>query len=151
MGSWLRDRYLPATRMILGDREAHVEIGVARTEPPTPYTAGGDVLVAVRVSHRSFAGAADAWVLAPTWAEFIRELTALEQRRQGSAQVESMSPGELRLRIFSTDRAGHMAVEGFIGVRGPLQEWRLEFSPIAFDPSLLPALVGELASGASAV
>jgi hypothetical protein len=32
----------------------------------------------------------------------------LEERRQGEARLESMSPGELLIVVRSTDRAGHM-------------------------------------------
>jgi hypothetical protein len=85
------------------------------------------------------------------WSAFLRELTALDHQRQGAASLESISPGELRLRLFTTDRAGHLAAEGIVGVRGARQELRLEFTNISFDPGQLPALLAELSSAAPAV
>jgi len=111
---------------------------IDRAEP-----SDGDLLVIVEVRCRGFAGRIDTWIARPAWLEFCDQLTRLEQRRQGQASVESMSPNELRLTVQSTDRAGHMAVEGCLGYRGVHGEVRLSFSPMPFDSSTLLALVRE--------
>lgn len=137
--------------MVLGDSQAAVELAVAEVEPAVPpFSRGGDVLVVARVRCLGFAGETDAWIVRPAWDAFARDLVELERRRHGEAVVESISPGELRLRVFATDRAGHMAVEGYVAVRGVRHELRLEFSPIAFDPTQLPGLVAELTSAVTA-
>lgn len=133
--------------MILGDNHAFLELTVGSVEPDTPgYSSGGDVLVVARIRCLGFRGETDAWILQEAWEGFLSQLTALERERRGEAVLESISPGELRLRIFASDRAGHIAVEGSVGVRGVHQELRLDFSPMAVDPSQLPALLAELTS-----
>ena len=100
-----------------------------------------DLLVVVDVRTRGFTGHIDTWILRAAWLDFCERLELLEAHRQGDAIVESISPGELRLTFRSTDRAGHMAVEGSIGHRGTLGEVLLTFSPVPFDPSALPGLL----------
>jgi len=132
--------------MRLGDSPAHLESLVTEVEPPTPHSRGGDVLLSVRVHYHDFAGATETWILRDVWDAFINALRALDERRQGEARVQSISPGELRLRFFALDRAGHMAVEGEVGTLHHMREASLRFGPIEFDPSGLPALVEELAA-----
>ena len=130
--------------MMLGEGSRRLEIAITEVEAPTPQSTGGDVRLLVRVAHGDFAGATDTWVLLEVWDRFLDELRTLERRRQGEARVRSISPGELALRVFATDRAGHLAVEGEVGTLKPGREALLRFAPIAFDPSLLPRLVAEL-------
>lgn len=131
--------------VVLGDGDKRLEISITEVEAPTPHSTGGDVRLAVRVTHGDFAGATDTWVLLETWDAFLGTLRTLERHRRGEARVHGISPGELVLRIFATDRAGHLAVEGEVGQLGAGWEARLKFPPIAFDPSLLPRLIAELA------
>src|SRR5688572_15366390 len=106
--------------------------------------AHGDLLLLVSVQSGEFSGRVDTWVDQASWSDFLRQLQELEQRRQGSATLESISPGELCLTVKSTDRTGHMAIHGLIGVRGATRELRLEFSPIPFEPSELAELLREI-------
>ena len=137
--------------MELGNDRAHLEIAVREVEPPTPHSRGGDVLLTVRVRYGDFAGATEAWILREAWDTFIVALRALDERRQGEAPLQSISPGELRLRAFAVDRAGHMAVEGEIGTLHYMREASLRFGRIEFDPSLLPLLVRELTTAVTAL
>jgi hypothetical protein len=132
--------------MLLGDSTTHLDIVVTEVEPPTPHSRGGDVLLSARVRYRDFGGATETWVLREAWDAFIGDLRTLDERRQGEARLESISPGELRLRFFALDRAGHVAVEGEIGTLHHMREAFLRFGPVAFDPPLLPSLVRELAA-----
>ena len=100
----------------------------------------GDILVVVEVRCRGFTARIDTWVVREAWAAFCEQLDKLEESRQGSATVESISPKELRLTIRSTDRAGHMGIEGFVGYRGTFGETLLLFSVLPVDPSSLPQL-----------
>src|SRR5262249_48807668 len=108
-----------------------------------------DIQVAVRVCSNGFNGASESiWLSGGTYAAFVQQLIDLEARRQGSAELESETPGEFRLVIHSTDRLGHMVVEGQLARRsyesstGPLLhavEWGFEFCP-----SRLPEIVQEI-------
>jgi len=100
-----------------------------------------DIRIAVEVRSRGFTGRIDTWILRQAWIDFCERLSALEERRQGEATVESISPKELGLTVRSIDRAGHMAIEGSIGYRGTRGETLLSFSAMSFDPSTLPALL----------
>jgi hypothetical protein len=103
-----------------------------------------DLRVTVSVEQGGFSAKADAWVLEEVWREFLSDLAILEEIGQGAALLEAMSPEELRLSFRSTDSAGHMAVEGFVGVRAAGHAAKLTFSPVAFDPTELPRVLREL-------
>jgi hypothetical protein len=77
------------------------------------------------------------------WQRFLRQLERLDDRRDGEAIVESISPDGLRLRIFVTDRRGHVAIDGQVRTRS-VRDLRWQFRAIRFDPTLLPPLLGEL-------
>jgi len=96
-----------------------------------------DVPIGVTVRCRGFTGRIETWILRTAWVEFCERLRLLEERRQGEASVESMSPKEFQLTVRSTDQTGHMAIEGLLGYRGVHGETLLSFSPMAFDPSSL--------------
>ena len=130
--------------MILGDNSHHVEISIAEVEAPTPQSTGGDVRLTVRVRYGDFAGVADAWILLEVWDAFLDSLRALEKSRRGEARLRGISPGELALRVFATDRAGHLAIEGEVSRLSPGREAFLRFARIPFDPSLLPRLLSDL-------
>jgi hypothetical protein len=113
-------------------------VSIERAEP-----SGDDILVVVDLRTRGFTGRIDTWILRAAWLAFCEQLSLLESRRHGEATVESASPKELQLTIRSFDRAGHMAIEGVVGYRGTHGEVLLSFSPMAFDPSILPVLLRE--------
>ncbi len=96
-----------------------------------------DVRLLVRVQFHGFSAEIDTWVLRASWLGFAQQLGVLEARRQGEAKLE----GELSITIRSTDRAGHMGVEGTVGARGYNYGASLRIAVLVFDPSQLPALV----------
>jgi hypothetical protein len=102
-----------------------------------------DLLLLVRVRYRGFAADIDTWVQRAAWMGFVQDLCILEERRQGEAKLESISPGELSLVVRSLDRAGHMGVEGTVGMRSYDADASLRFKTFAFDPSQLVALMNE--------
>ena len=63
----------------------------------------------------SFPGQNDRWVERQSFRSFCRALVALERHRTGEAVLESISPGELNLCVYSTNSSGHMAIEGTTG------------------------------------
>jgi hypothetical protein len=74
----------------------------------------GDAELSVQVFTEQFSGHGFAWVAAPALVAFLAQLDELEARRQGEAMIEGLSPGEFRLRLWSVDRRGHMAVGGVV-------------------------------------
>ena len=112
---------------------------------PSRLPAAGDVELSLAVSSDQFSGQSFAWVAAPAFASFLAELRELERRRQGTAALEGVSAEEFRLRIWSVNRRGHVAVDGLIAkqvYRGDSSPYRhaLEFG-FEFDPTLLPRVL----------
>jgi hypothetical protein len=116
---------------------------------PRTLPGAGDLRLHVRVAFSTFCGEYDGvWVEATAFQEFLSELQVLEERRQGSATLVSISPGELHLQIHSTDRAGHIGVTGQLGrwcyAGGGGMSWcQVPFSFALSCPSLLPQILAE--------
>jgi hypothetical protein len=136
--------------MNIRDGESYIELEVTERMPAgTPGAGDSRFTVRVRMTggETSFRAESWAWVERGVLAEFARQLRQLEDLRQGSASLESMSPGELELDIRSLDPAGHMGVFGQVahscygGAGGPHRS-EVAFG-LAFCPSELPALVRE--------
>lgn len=100
--------------MRIGSDNEFIEISeLARAPESTPNA--GDVRVSVQIKLGEFGGRYDAvWLEEPILKCFISELESLENNRQGSASLESMSPNEFRLTIRSRDSLGHFVVEVFL-------------------------------------
>ena len=75
----------------------------------------GDAYVTIKLGSNGFSGQNSLWVLSESLFYFCRSLIALEKIRKGEALLESISPGELNLQIFSIDSLGHMGVRGKTG------------------------------------
>src|SRR5262245_44665779 len=130
--------------MTLTDGVARVDIAVIEVAAPIPpHSAGGDIRLDLRLTCEGFIGAGSSWIDQDAWQRFLRDLERLVDRRDGEAVVESMSPENLHLRIFVTDHAGHVGVEGQVRTRS-VRDLRWQFGAIQFDPSLLPLLLAEL-------
>lgn len=70
----------------------------------------------VFVTSDSFSGQYDGvWIARSDYQGFMAALRRLEADRHGSAELKSMSPNEFRLRIWTIDRWGHVALEGWLG------------------------------------
>jgi hypothetical protein len=81
--------------------------------PGTP--ADQDVLLSITVEVTGYSASDTAWIISQAFESFLTQLQTLDFKRQGRAVLEGASPSELRLEFFSTDSAGHMAVQGHIG------------------------------------
>src|SRR5215208_299867 len=124
--------------MIIEDGLFRFELAV-RTEGPW-Y--GDGVAVRVAASHAGFAGASDeTWVDRAALEQFAADLAAFERTRRGEATLVGYA---FRLRVFSTDRSGHLAVQCEVerpsgaapaGVRDALS------CGAAVDPGRLPGIV----------
>jgi hypothetical protein len=103
------------------------------------------VELSVEVSSQRFSGQGFAWVEVPALAAFLVQLRELERQRQGEAALEGLSPEEFRLRIWSVNRRGHLAVGGLVTKRvrqgeGSPYRHAIEFA-FEFDPTLLPKVL----------
>ncbi|MFK8002197.1 MAG: hypothetical protein AB8H86_21560 [Polyangiales bacterium] len=116
-----------------GDKHQFVELCLV-------LEAGDDYHVSTLVQTSGFRGAAETCVHRAQWQDFCQELSQLEKTRRGKASLESISPGELKLEVLNTSRAGAMAVTGLLGTDIDTRV-RMTFDPIPFDPSSLPELV----------
>jgi hypothetical protein len=139
--SRLMKEYISQTMtMVVGQGSEQVEISVREVMPvdsPVP----GDRHVDVSVVCRHFSARnCGAWISAPDWTRFGRELRALDKSRRGGALLVSQSPADLRLRLYAWDQAGHIAVEGHVGayhtVAGGMREVTLSFA-FELDAGLL--------------
>ena len=133
--------------MLVRDNGDFVEVLLVERIPRT-LPGAGDLRLHVRVAVSTFRGEYDGvWVEARAFQTFLSELRALEERRQGSATLASVSPDELLLQIHSTDRAGHMGVTGQLGrwcYAGGGRSWcQVDFNFALSCPSLLPQLLAE--------
>ena len=134
------------------DGEDYLEVTVA--ERLTGAHAAGDTRFAVRVRVSGMSAILTAetlcWVDLPALSAFAEQLRVLEERRQGSAALESMSPGELRFEVRATDRARHMAAVGqvgrWLGAGCGEPYWSAVAFRVPFCPTELPALVREFSA-----
>lgn len=137
--------------MLVGDDANFVEV-LRAERTPQGLPGAGDLRLHVRVAFSTFRGEYDGvWVEAPAFRAFLSELQALEERRQGSATLRSMSPGELILQVHSTDRAGHMGVTGQLGRWCYAGGGGMWWCQVPFDfalpcPSLLRQILAEFHS-----
>lgn len=108
----------------------------------------GDFEYSLRVRIAAFRGVfqgeTTGWIDLATLVAFTEDLHRLEQRRVGSATLESTSPGELLLEIRTTDRAGHVAAVGRVGLRGLVDGRAAEGSTISFHLPFCPTTLLEL-------
>jgi hypothetical protein len=114
----------------------------------SPDPTGYGVQVTVEANVEGFAGRnREVWFFRAEADRFMAELEQLDQLRRGSATIESMSPGEMRLTISIVDRTGHVNVtvelRRFTYVSGQSIELAM---PRGFelDPTDLPGAVRDL-------
>ncbi|HEY8560879.1 MAG TPA: hypothetical protein VIL74_10945 [Pyrinomonadaceae bacterium] len=116
-----------------------MEIEVSPEEDPT-LQSYRDAYVSIEVCSNRFTGHNDLWVHRNSLRAFCRSLMALEASRRGKAELESMSPDELYLKVYSVDSVGHVAVSGKTGYwiqNDNAGFWHgIEFG-FTFDPSNL--------------
>ncbi|MGF1479592.1 MAG: hypothetical protein ACFB4I_08880 [Cyanophyceae cyanobacterium] len=105
---------------------------------PTP----GDTHFRIKVQSHGFTGQGWTWIGAPSLENFVEQLRKLENHRQGSGELSSLSPQQFWLQISSVDSLGHIAVAGQLaqlghGVGG---EHLLKFG-FELDPNTLLSIV----------
>jgi hypothetical protein len=118
---------------------SHFEMGVAIEEDESIQTRG-DAYITLDVLSGGFAGRNDLWVLGRDFSAFCADLVALELSLKGEATLESISPNELKLRIFSANGRGLLAVEGNTGYAVQGQDgvfWHSVSFGFTFEPQQL--------------
>jgi hypothetical protein len=106
-----------------------------------PPEGAGDLRVIAAARCGTFGGSAPAWIDRPSWNAFLHDLESLERTRSGSACVESMSPGELRVEIAASGPTGHLTLRGHLAETpwtGLDRALRFGF---AIDAGMLPQLL----------
>ena len=136
--------------MVIKDKGGSIELLMAE-QLPIDSPGAGDTRFNVRVQLRNhkanFSAESSAWVDATVLANFCNQLRTLEKERQGIAELESISSGELRLEIRIFNSSGHVGAFGQVsnlnhdGVGGPHKS--LITFGIPFCPTELPKLVNE--------
>jgi hypothetical protein len=96
--------------------ENRIEVSVSfETEQSLP--SAGDAYLVVNVQSNGFTGHNDLWVSKESLTEFCSSLASLERTLRGEAVLESISPGELLIRVAAVTERGHVAVSGQLGYR----------------------------------
>lgn len=136
--------------MIVKYQDSYLELHMAE-QMPLDVQGAGDTLfvVKVRVSgyETVFSAESRAWVEAPVLVAFTRQLRDLEKRRQGSAVLESMAPGELRLEVRSYGRVGRVGAFGQLGhwcqSEADGRYWSVVSFGFPYCPTELPGIIRE--------
>lgn len=138
--------------VLVRDGEDYLELAIAERCRVVHGLGDTRFVVRVRVGGLSAAFTAEAlcWVDLSALAAFAEQLRVLEEQRQGSATLESMSPGEFQVEVRNIARAGHMAAVGqvgrWLGVGSGEPYWSAVTFRVLFCPSELPVLVREFSA-----
>ena len=139
--------------MVIKDQNTKLEILVEEKTPVVVQGAGDFALrtsLSVRdgtIKFGEFTASTRSWIEIGKFNEFLRQLESLETARLGSAEIESMSPGEFRIRFYMKDGKGGIAAEGEVGhhVVGSNRINKVFFD-VVLDPSLLRNILVEFKS-----
>ena len=96
------------------DKNNFLELGIAMQEKDD-LPSQGDAYITIKLHSNGYSGQNDLWVSYESLSKFCCDLIKLEKERKGETTLESMSPGELYLQIFSIDSLGHVGVRGSTG------------------------------------
>lgn len=119
--------------------ENYFELEVSPEEGES-FQSYGDAYVTVAVSSNGYRGHNDLWVSGESLRIFCRALVELEATRRGAAELESIAPGEMNLKVHSITSRGHVAVTGKTGYLIQHESggfWHAVEFGFEFDPSQL--------------
>lgn len=100
--------------MRIENRDNHFEMSVAIEEDHS-LPSLEEAYLSLDFSSHGFSGANELWVSSEALVAFCQALVELERTRQGEARLESLQPGELRLRVHAPAVAGPLVIEGCTG------------------------------------
>jgi hypothetical protein len=125
------------------DHKNYVEIDIVNQEDGD-LPSHGDAYVTIEISSNGFSGHNDLWVSYSSIRSFCKNLIHLEAVRKGETILESISPGELHIKVFSVNSRGHMGILGTTGYSIQNENSRFNHSVsfgFEFDPSQLVAAI----------
>ncbi len=136
-----------SSRVMLRDEDCSLELKVLEIIPPD-LPGAGDLRLEAKARAGDFSGRnATIWVGRPEIGAFLENLGNLVEEGTGSAQLDSMSPAELLLRIEAHGPAGRCQATGYVGRQKPcVHGWcesRVEFA-VELDPAQLEATLDRL-------
>jgi hypothetical protein len=110
----------------------------------------GDVRAKVIAVGNGFSGTNQSvWFGRPDIDRSLTDLRALDESREGSAKLESMSPGECVLKFRNCDKLGHLHLEVAIARAvhyfGETDHFRCRIR-FEVDPTAFSSMIDELAS-----
>lgn len=97
-----------------------VELNITAVVPPG-LPSEGDVRMEIKASINSFTGFGSGWVEAREFEAFSKAVEQLFSSFQGSARLESISPGEFTLSLSPANSRGYVSVQVEISRRLPVQ------------------------------
>ena len=126
--------------MLIRNRENFVEITplerISENFPSTKFQ--------VRIQSSGFIAEGTTWVEFSSVQKFAVDVAVLESKRDGTAQLDSVSPDQFRLCIETIDGWGHPAVSGrLMRAKQVLEFW------FEFDAEYLLQLVSDVRELAS--
>jgi len=134
--------------MLIKDENASLNLSVENVTPLGVQGAGDFALrsvVTMRVGKNTtseFTASVHSWIEIEKYREFLRRLEVLEASRQGSAEIESMSPGEFRIRFYMENSRGGIAAEGEVGQHlVASKRMNKVFFDIVIDPTMLTTIL----------
>lgn len=74
-----------------------------------------DAYITVKIDSRGYSGLNDLHVLAVDFKNFCKDLLSLQATLKGSAELNSVIPNELHIKIQPLDSLGHISVTGKTG------------------------------------
>lgn len=122
--------------MRLENGASFIEMDVA-FEQDVSLQSHGDANVAFNLMSNGFGGHSKSWVYAEEFSAFRMALIVLEQSLKGEATLESISPNELKLRIYAVNSRGYLAVEGETG-RSVLAQDKMFWHSVSFGFTFEP-------------
>ena len=91
-----------------------------------------DVGLEVKVTSASFSGSSTTSVSSDAVKKFADEFAILDEKRTGTARLQSMSPGEFDLALLVTHPEGHIAASGRVAASRVGTDKRLT-NAVAFE------------------
>ena len=111
----------------------------------TPYGKAVALRLEVQLSTTWFSVRKDVWVDRGDWDQFVAALHVLNDARRGEAVLGDLSQSEMRFRLFTIDRAGHVGADVQLGKAGR-PEWHISIRGAELDTEWLSQFVREAAT-----
>jgi hypothetical protein len=122
------------------DKSNFIEISLIDMEQDKSLPSYGDAYISISVESNGFSGKNNLWVESGAISSFCIDLSDLERNRKGEANLTSMSPNELTLKVYFFNSRGHIGVSGKTSYNALSENASFKHSVefgFEFDPSQL--------------